>query len=372
MSLDSVCPPAEVFRQLFESAHPPQDSAALLAHLGGCAVCRKIVSTSFDREAVHPGFRSDVERTQAFRPGTLADGWSISSTRAETPNDLDLPSQLGHYAVVGLLGRGGMGHVVKALDAALNRFVAIKLLSPAIATHATARDRFRREAEAASRIDNDNVVAVYELAEANGTPYLVMQYVRGHDLSTRLQFGPEIQPDEALRITRQVATGLTAAHAQGVIHRDIKPQNILFECPDNQPVHPGGHWDRVKITDFGVARLDGLPGLTAPGFIPGTPEYMAPEQIDGRDADHRCDLYSLGVLLYRLLAGRLPFTARTTFQMMEQHRCVQPLPPSEYAAEAAPLDQLVLQLLQKKPADRIQTAAEFVQILDATDWSAGV
>lgn|GEM_PF-3705871 len=342
----------------------------MLAHLGGCAACRKIVAASLDREAVHPAFRSDVERTQAFRPGTLSDNWSISSPRAETSNDLDIPRQLGDYVVVGLLGRGGMGLVVKALDPSLNRFVAIKLLSPAIAANATARDRFRREAEAASRIGSDNVIAVYELSEEKGTPYLVMQYVRGHDLSTRLQFGPEIQPDEALRITRQVATGLAAAHAQGVIHRDIKPQNILFECPDDQPVYPGGHWDRVKIADFGVARLDGLPGLTAPGVVPGTPEYMAPEQIDDRVVDHRCDLYSVGILLYRLLAGRLPFTARSIFQMMDQHRHVQPRPPSEYAAGAAPLDQLVLQLLQKNPADRIQTAAELVQILDALDKSA--
>jgi serine/threonine protein kinase len=368
MPFDSACPPLDAFRALYEAARPPGHAAALLRHADGCPHCRAALAAGPFRAAVHPALLPPAERTQLLRPSAPTGDWCIGTGGDGPPEEPELPRRVGRYEVVGPLGRGGMGVVVKALDPALNRFVAIKLLSPALAADPTARDRFAREAEAAGRVGSDNVVAVYEFGEADGAPYLVMQYARGQDLKSRLRAGPPVAPDEALRIVRQVAAGLAAAHAQGVVHRDIKPDNIILECPEELPARAAGVWARAKLADFGVARLIGTPGLTQPGAVMGTLEYMAPEQIEERTVDARSDLYALGLVLYRLLAGRPPFVGLTAFELMDHHCHVQPPPPSAFAPPGAVpewLDGFVLRLLRKNPDDRVRSAVEVVRRLDA-------
>src|SRR5215472_18420835 len=186
-----------------------------------------------------------------------------------------------------------MGIVLKAFEPALHRPVAIKVLAPALAGSATARRRFTREAQAAAAVSHDHVVTVHGVSEAEGLPYLVMQYVAGESLQQRLDRTGPLEVAEVVRIGLQAASGLAAAHAQGLIHRDVKPANILLE----------GGLARVKITDFGLARTADDVGLTQAGVVAGTPEYMAPEQARGEQVDSGADLFSLGSVLYACCTG---------------------------------------------------------------------
>ena len=201
------------------------------------------------------------------------------------PPDPDRPEtlgRLGSYEVLEVLGQGGMGVVLKARDPALDRTVAIKVLTPALAHAATARRRFAREARAAAAVGHEHIVAIHAVDEFRGLPYLVMQYIPGRSLQERLDASGPLEVKEILRIGTQAARALAAAHAQGVVHRDIKPANILLEnCVE-----------RVKLTDFGLARAIDDASLTQSGVIAGTPQYMAPEQARGEPVDARADLFS--------------------------------------------------------------------------------
>src|SRR5262249_12616885 len=200
--------------------------------------------------------------------------------------------------ILEVLGRGGFGVVLKAFDEKLHRMAAIKLLSARFAGNATARQRFLREARAAAAVSNQHVVGIYAVEE-EPVPYLVMEYVAGQTLQQKLDEGGPLQPKEVLRVGWQIADGLAAAHAIGLIHRDIKPGNILLE----------DSVERVKITDFGLARAADDASLTQSGQVAGTPAYMSPEQADGEKVDHRTDLFSLGSVLYAMCAGHPPFRA---------------------------------------------------------------
>src|SRR5262249_52328274 len=221
--------------------------------------------------------------------------WLRSPARAKSPRPSDLylpnapprPNRLGMrgaYEVQEVIGQGGMGVVLKAFDPALHRLVAIKVMAAAVAGSATARRRFTREAQAAAAVCHDHIVAVHGVSEADGLPYLVMQYVAGESLQARLDRTGPLEVVETVCIGLQTASALAAAHAQGLIHRDIKPANLLLE----------NGLARVKITDFGLARMADDVGLTQAGVVTGTPEYMAPEQARGEQVDHRADLFSLG------------------------------------------------------------------------------
>jgi serine/threonine protein kinase len=181
----------------------------------------------------------------------------------------------------------------------LHRVVAIKVLAPALASSGAARQRFVREARAAAAVTHDNVIDIHAVEDDGAVPYLVMQFIDGRTLQEKLDRGGPLPLKEVLRIGLQVAAGLAAAHAQGLVHRDVKPANILLE----------NSVERVKITDFGLARTVDDASLTQSGFIAGTPAYMSPEQADGDKVDHRSDLFSLGSVLYTLCAGHPPFRA---------------------------------------------------------------
>ena len=197
------------------------------------------------------------------------------------------------YEIVGIIGFGGMGVVLKGFEPALDRYVAVKLLVPHLASSGAARARFDREARAAAAVLHENVVAIHRVAEAKDLPYLVMPYMAGESLQKRLDERGPMQINQILRIGMQIASGLEAAHAQGLVHRDIKPANILLDKGV----------ERVTITDFGLARAADDASLTRSGVIAGTPLYMSPEQARGEPLDCRSDLFSLGSVLYTMCVG---------------------------------------------------------------------
>ena len=270
------------------------------------------------------------------------------------PEDL---GRLGDYRVLGVLGRGGMGVVFRAFETTLHREVAVKVMLPAVAAEPTARSRFIREARSAATVEHPRVVPIYHIGEAGDIPFIVMPLLKGRTLTARVQSHPTLAAVEVLRIGREVAEGLAAAHDKGLVHRDLKPDNIWLEEGPNGP--------QVRLLDFGVARSlipnADSPQLTQQGVQVGTPTYMSPEQALGRNVDSRTDLWSLGVILYELTAGRRPFTGDSVFAtfvaILEQTQ-----PPLHESAPNVPaaLAELVDRLLAKDPAGRPGSAGEVV------------
>ncbi|HEY7311294.1 MAG TPA: protein kinase [Gemmataceae bacterium] len=281
----------------------------------------------------------------------------------EEPNDLyflqpstfpDSLGRIGHYEVLQILGKGGFGIVFRAFDEALQRAVALKVLAPTIAAASPARKRFLREARSSAQIRHENVVQVY-VVEEQPLPYLVMEFIPGETLQQRLNRTGPLEASEIVRLARQIAEGLAAAHATGLIHRDIKPGNILLE---------GGPQGLVKITDFGLARAADDASLSQSGALAGTPMYMSPEQAKGEKLDHRADLFSLGSVMYVMATGRPPFRASTTFAVLK--RVVEDAPRS--IQEVIPevphwLCAIIARLQAKKPEDRFATAREVADLL---------
>jgi serine/threonine protein kinase len=262
---------------------------------------------------------------------------------------------LGDYEVREVIGQGGMGVVLKAFEPALHRLVAIKVMATALAGSATARRRFTREAQAAAAVCHDHIIAVHGVDAIDGLPYLVMQYVDGESLQDRLDRAGPLETAEVLRIGLQTASGLAAAHAQGLIHRDIKPANLLLE----------NGLARVKITDFGLARMTDDVGLTQNGEVAGTPEYMSPEQARGEAVDHRADLFSLGSVLYACCTGVPPFRGSTALAVLSHVSEKEPASLRSLNADVpAWLEAFIARLMAKDPAHRFQSAAEVAQLLE--------
>ncbi len=263
------------------------------------------------------------------------------------------------YELVREIGRGGMGVVYLARDRRLKRNVAIKLLPPELAFRGEIRTRFLREAETAAQLSHPNIVPIYSVDERDGLVYFVMAYVDGQNLGERLKRGGPLSCDEGRRVLHDVADALAYAHSRGVVHRDIKPDNILL-CEDD---------GRVMVTDFGIARAitEGNDSrLTATGLAIGTPHYMSPEQAAGeRTVDGRSDLYSLGVLAYQMLVGETPFVASSTPALLVKHISEQPRPISERVAGIPDdLASAIMRLLEKDPNRRFADAAALVKALD--------
>ncbi|HEV7626659.1 MAG TPA: serine/threonine-protein kinase, partial [Streptomyces sp.] len=264
------------------------------------------------------------------------------------------------YRLVEQLGRGAMGEVWRAEDTALGREVAVKLLLEHV-TMDRAADRFRQEAQTAARLNHPNVVAVYDFDEVDGRGYLVMELVAGPSLRDELAARDVLDVDEVRRLAGQAAAGLDAAHARGVVHRDIKPGNLLL-APDGN----------VKVADFGIARaaMEADSSLTATGAVLGTGIYLAPERATGRDAEPASDVYALGCVLYEMLCGRPPFTGDPA-AVVYQHVDQAPRPPAELRLDVpTALADFVLRLLAKDPAAR-PTAAQAVRFLTDDTASTG-
>lgn len=269
----------------------------------------------------------------------------------DTPNRLGL---LAHYEIFDIIGRGGMGIVLRGVDVRLNRVVAIKVLTPQLAANATARQRFLREAQAAAAVSHDHVVAIHAVDEFNGLPYLVMDYVSGPSLQQRIDGGGALSLTQVLRIGMQIASGLAAAHAQGLVHRDIKPANILLE----------NGVERVKISDFGLARSIDDVRITQAGAVYGTPQYMSPEQAQGERVDQRSDLFSLGGVLYAMCTGRPPFRGETGLAVLKRVCEDAPRPIREVNPDIPEaLVEIINKLLAKNPEARFQTAGGVAELL---------
>jgi serine/threonine protein kinase/Leucine-rich repeat (LRR) protein len=265
----------------------------------------------------------------------------------------DSLGRIGHYEVLQVLGQGGFGIVFRAFDEVLQRVVAVKVMTPQLAATSPARKRFLREARTSAQVRHENVVQVYEVAESP-LPYLAMEFIPGETLQQRLdRIGP-IEPAEVVRIGRQIAEGLAAAHATDLIHRDIKPANVLLE----------GGQQRVKITDFGLARAADDASISQSGIIAGTPMYMAPEQAKGDKLDQRADLFSLGSVLYQMAAGRPPFRANNTVAVLKRVADDTPRDIREIVPETPQwLCDIIAKLHAKSPDDRYQSAREVADVL---------
>ena len=262
----------------------------------------------------------------------------------------------GRYRLESKLGSGGMSTVYLALDEVLDRPVAVKLLHREISEEADQLERFRREARTAARLSHPNLVGVIDAGEDDGRPYIVFEYIEGRTLKRRIQEEGGLPVDEAVAYAIEIGRGLTAAHARKLVHRDVKPQNVLID-PDG----------RAKVTDFGIARSLEQKGMTATGRVLGTTDYVSPEQAMGEDVDERSDVYSLGVVLYEMLTGDVPFQAETQVGVAMKH-VNEPMPdvqakrPEVSAAVASVVDRATT----KDPRDRYGTVAQMVRDLEQT------
>ncbi len=267
----------------------------------------------------------------------------------------EMLGRIGRYDVERLIGSGGMGVVFKAYDTELNRPVAVKLLAPYLAGNGAARKRFAREARAAAAVVDDHVVPIHNVETEGEHPFLVMKYIGGGSLQQRLDREGPLEVCEVLWVGMQTAKGLAAAHAQGLIHRDVKPSNILLD----EGV------ERALLTDFGLARAEDDACLTRSGFHPGTPHFMSPEQVRGETIDGRSDLFGLGCVLYALCTGHPPFRAETSYAVLRRITDTQPRPIRETNPDVPLwLEQIVMKLLAKSADNRFDSAAEVAELLE--------
>jgi hypothetical protein len=349
-------PTREELGQFVLGLAPPDELRDLEHHLSRCTQCCQAVQDAPPSDpflsSLRAGYRDQrtpsVERPRACRPREAL-WWR---TLLAPPTQPQHVGRLDHYEVLELLGSGSMGLVFKARDPQLGRLVAVKMMAPELADNAAARQRFAREAQAAAMIHDAHVVHVHALNLETQLPYLVMEYVPGRTLDQRLQEGPPLTIKDIIHIGLETARGLAAAHAQGLVHRDVKPSNILLREGNLQ----------VKVGDFGLARasLD-TAGLTRTGIVAGTPLYMSPEQAEGQPVDTRSDLFSLGSVLYTMCAGQPAFQADSPLAVLKRVCGYTPAPVQSINAEVPnALATLIDRLLAKDPAQRVQSATEVI------------
>ncbi len=322
-----------------------------MAETNTCPKCGAELPTSAPAGICPPCLlKAGLGGTEAASGRQSADANS-SSPAFVPPTPEELAPHFPHLEILELLGKGGMGAVYKARQPSLDRLVAVKVLPPEVGADASFSERFSREARALAKLNHQNIVAVYDFGRANDLYYFIMEYVDGATLRQLVDTG-ELQPTEALSILPQICDALQFAHDEGIVHRDIKPDNILLDSKG-----------RVKVADFGLAKLlDRAPAdasLTGTNQVLGTPHYMAPEQMQGsHDVDHRADIYSLGVVFYEMLTGQLPIGR---FE-----------PPSKKVQVDVRLDDVVLRSLQSEPDRRYQHVSEIGSAVKSLDGPSAV
>jgi len=404
MAVKTSCPEPDQIRQFLLGQVPPLQVESLERHLRQCGRCQQLVEVlksddtlvrivSEEPQAAGSGTRLGTKgkpaadptlgpppadsETNPGRPPSRSDLQAKAAPAAPAgadmkfdflapPQTADELGRLGDYRVLKVIGKGGMGVVFLAEDVHLQRSVALKVILPEIAQKPAARERFLREARASAKIEHDNIVAIYQVSEDRGVPFMAMPLLKGSSLEdflrqrARKQPGAPLDLKEILKIGRETARGLAAAHERGLIHRDIKPANLWLDAS------AGG---RVKILDFGLARPAAEEGhLTQAGTIVGTPSYMAPEQAQGYKVDSRADLFSLGVVLYRLCTGTLPFTGANALDILMALAVHKPSPPNTINLNLPQeLSDLVMKLLEKAPNQRLGSAQEVVKTIQAME-----
>jgi len=263
----------------------------------------------------------------------------------------------GRYQVIEELGKGGMGSIYKVLDKKINEKIALKLINMETPSDEKSIERFSNELKLARKVSHRNICRMYDLGEEQGTHYITMEFVPGEDLKNSItRMGP-LNPGRAVSIAKQLCKGLAEAHKTGVIHRDLKPQNVMIDSQGN-----------ARIMDFGIARTMKGEGLTADGMIIGTPEYMAPEQVEGKEVDQRTDIYSLGAILYEMLTGRVPFKGKSPISVAFMHKTEKPKDPRVYNDQIPEdLSRLVLKCMEKDKAKRYQNVGELSAALESIE-----
>jgi serine/threonine protein kinase len=338
----------------------PDDSAVpgLIQRLKGLPATAGGMAPATVTEFPH-GTPSSRIATRSQDPGPRPETAQQIEQLLAGPQGPEEIGRLGPYRLLERLGAGGMGAVYRAEDPQLQRQVALKVMLPSLAGSATARERFLREARAMAALEHDHIVPVYQVGEDRGVLFLAMPLLKGETLEDRLRRQGRLPLPEALRIAREAAAGLAAAHERRLIHRDIKPSNLWLEGPAG----------RVKILDFGLAQpVDAAGHLTISGVVIGTPQYMAPEQASGTAIEARSDLFSLGCVLYRMTTGELPFQGTSAMKVLRAVELDEPRPPREAAPELpVALSDLILQLLAKQPASRPPSARRLIEMLDSLD-----
>lgn len=337
-------------------------------HVESCTACQqrltelaadgeqwRELSTCLAPEELSSDFWAASRRAGESRTRTTSWTQSMAQSLLSPAKHPEMLGRIGRYDVERLIGSGGMGIVLKAHDTELNRPVAIKILAPYLAENTAARQRFAREARAAAAVVDDHVVPIYNVETDGGEiPFLVMQYVAGGSLQQRIDRQGPLEVAEVLRIGLHTAKGLAAAHAQGLIHRDVKPSNILLD----ESV------ERALLTDFGLARASNDIDVTRTGFQPGTPQYMSPEQVRGEAIDARSDLFGLGCVMYALCTGHPPFQSDTGYAVLRLITDSQPQPVRDVNPDIPDwLEMIVMKLLQKSPHQRYDSAHQLVQTL---------
>ena len=377
----NACPTSGQLKTLLDGSLTVPEQSAMQGHVDGCAACQQALealvagSESWDAAVGHlreetpqPDGVKLAEALQNMKRDEFVDAaWQQSATSAK-PLDFLEPSdqpgsigRLGVYEVTEVVGQGGMGVVLKAFDPSLHRVVAVKVLAPYLAHNPLARKRFIREAQAIAAVCHDHVITIHAIDESAEQPKIVMQFISGMSLQEKLDTDGSLDLKEILRIGMQTASGLAAAHAQGLVHRDVKPSNILLE----------NGIQRVKLTDFGLARAVDDASLTQSGVIAGTPQYMAPEQANGDAVDHRADLFSLGSVMYAMCVGHSPFRASTTMGVLKRV-CHDPPRPIQELNPDIPdwLCAIIMKLLSKERDARFQSAKSVAETLEK--WLAHV
>ena len=370
MSRPKNCPDQKWFARLLDGKLAREEEAKLSRHLDQCSLCQEKLEQFSQSELLENITNADcdvsaVNPLRTLRPAVLE--LKLAEVRANRPETMlafdsgyaDLlpwleeaePNigRIAEFELTRFVGRGGMGAVFEAHDTKLERAVAIKLMSPGLLADPNASERFLREARSAAKINHANVVTVHAVNQIRGLPYLVMELVRGKSLEQQLISVPRLPVIEVLKIARQTALGLAAAHKNGITHRDIKPSNLMLDKQSK----------RIRIADFGLASTISDTTLTRSGMLVGTPDFASPEQVNGQPVDARSDLFNLGCVLYLLCTGHPPFASDSLMETLDAVRSAEPnLHALNERSVPRGLIEIILRLVKKDPADRFQSADE--------------
>jgi len=340
------------------------EEAQIEAHIASCDSCQSSLEKLAGHQEVWSEIRDHLADDALHSPGEETrehletqdrerDLQKIQKLLGPTDNP-EMIGRIGTFEVCGMIGRGSAGVVVKALDTRLNRYVAIKLLAPAYSNNGSSRRRFEREAKAIASVKDPNVIPVHSVGEYQGTPYIVMQYVPDGSLYQRLEKHGPMKNAEVVCVAMQIAKGLAAAHKRGIVHRDVKPGNVLLESGV----------DCAMVTDFGLARVVDEATMTRSGAISGTPQFMSPEQAKGESVDPRSDLFSLGSVMYAMCTGHSPFRAESVFGVIKRVCDSTPRPIRETNPEISEWLEAFIEKLQSKcREDRFETADQVADLL---------